>query len=81
MTSRPVTITLPMNSSNVPAEPRAREAYLSKLAVFIEHSDGERELVKAGQSGLMYQRATGLSIRLRKLPAITASQTVLKAGK
>ncbi|NQX46033.1 FIVAR domain-containing protein [Paenibacillus tritici] len=46
MTSRPVTITLPLNSSHVPAEARAREAYLSKLAVFIEHSDGERELVK-----------------------------------
>ncbi|QUL52753.1 FIVAR domain-containing protein [Paenibacillus tritici] len=46
MTSRPVTITLPLNSSHVPAEASAREAYLSKLAVFIEHSDGERELVK-----------------------------------
>ncbi|MEK4515393.1 S-layer homology domain-containing protein [Paenibacillus sp. FSL H8-0122] len=46
MTSRPVTITLPLDSSHVPAEARAREAYLSKLAVFIEHSDGERELVK-----------------------------------
>ncbi|MEK5031537.1 S-layer homology domain-containing protein [Paenibacillus sp. FSL R7-0302] len=46
MTSRPVTITLPLDSSHVPAEARARDAYLSKLAVFIEHSDGERELVK-----------------------------------
>ncbi|MBP2110703.1 S-layer homology domain-containing protein [Paenibacillus silagei] len=46
MTSRPVTITLPLDSSHVPAEASAREAYLSKLAVFIEHSDGERELVK-----------------------------------
>lgn len=46
MTSRPVTITLPLLQTSVPADAQEREKFLAKLAVFIEHSDGERVLVK-----------------------------------
>lgn len=46
MTSRPVTITLPLLQTSVPADAKEREKFLAKLAVFIEHSDGERVLVK-----------------------------------
>lgn len=46
LSSRAVTITLPLDPASVPADQAKREAFMANLAVFIEHSDGERALVK-----------------------------------
>ncbi|WP_155592051.1 S-layer homology domain-containing protein [Lysinibacillus cavernae] len=45
MPSRPVQVTLPLRDVKVPTEAAARQAFLEQLAVFIEHSDGEKKVV------------------------------------
>ena len=39
-------ITLPLKNVTIPANPAERDAFLKSLAVFIEHSDGTKELLK-----------------------------------
>ena len=46
MPSTDVDITLPLSGISIPADWVEREAFLGQLAVFIEHSDGEKELVQ-----------------------------------
>jgi|GEM_PF-2307072 len=58
MSSRPVTLTLPLNQTNVPTDPIERAAFENNLFVFIEHSDGERVILKGklvtyNETGLM----------------------------
>ena len=43
MPSRPVQVTLPLRDVKVPTEAVARQRFLEQLAVFIEHSDGEKK--------------------------------------
>ncbi|MEY9971678.1 hypothetical protein ABH966_002051 [Lysinibacillus sp. RC46] len=45
MPSRPVQVTLPLKGVNVPVAAAERQAFLDQLAVFIEHSDGEKKVV------------------------------------
>ncbi len=45
MPSRPVQVTLPLKGVNVPTSSAEREAFLAQLAVFIEHSDGEKKVI------------------------------------
>ncbi|WP_416141843.1 S-layer homology domain-containing protein [Lysinibacillus capsici] len=45
MPSRPVQVTLPLRDVKVPTEAVARQRFLEQLAVFIEHSDGEKKVV------------------------------------
>ena len=42
----PVTLILPLDSAELPSDPAERAAFLADLAIFIEHSDGDKELVK-----------------------------------
>ncbi|MBN2981016.1 S-layer homology domain-containing protein [Cohnella algarum] len=70
MTSRSVNITLPMNDSHVPASPAAREAYLSNLVIFIEHSDGERKVVKP-EIGEYAEGKLGLTFTIEKFSTFT----------
>ncbi len=46
MPSSRVDITLPLNGIEIPSGQKDRKAFLSQLAVYIEHSDGEKELVE-----------------------------------
>lgn len=46
MPSRAVELKLPLHNSDIPGSVQAREQWLANLAVFIEHSDGERVLAK-----------------------------------
>ncbi|MDH5163537.1 S-layer homology domain-containing protein [Heyndrickxia oleronia] len=46
MPSRPVQVTLPLKGVNVPTAAAERQAFLDQLAVFIEHSDGEKKVVR-----------------------------------
>ncbi|MFP4979238.1 S-layer homology domain-containing protein, partial [Paenibacillus sp. CN-4] len=46
LTSRPVTLTLPLKGVEFPSDPAQRQAFLDSLAIYIEHSDGDIELVR-----------------------------------
>jgi hypothetical protein len=45
MAESPVDIILPLKEFLIPTDPKEREDFLSKLAVYIEHSDGDKEVV------------------------------------
>lgn len=62
MQSRPVTLVLPLQDVVIPTKIEEREKFLADLVIFIEHSDGEKELVKPevveyknGQLGLEFK--------------------------
>ena len=46
MSSTAVNITLPLTGITLPTDSAEKEAFLNQLAVYIEHSDGTKELVK-----------------------------------
>ncbi|OXS55318.1 hypothetical protein B1A99_23910 [Cohnella sp. CIP 111063] len=46
MPNRPVTLILPLRDVQLPSNAAERAAFLDELKVFIEHSDGEKRLVK-----------------------------------
>ncbi|GLC90143.1 S-layer homology domain-containing protein [Lysinibacillus piscis] len=61
MPKRPVVVTLPLKDVKVPTNAAERAAFLKTLAVFIEHSDGDKEVVipevvtmEKGQLGLQF---------------------------
>ncbi|WP_162848558.1 S-layer homology domain-containing protein [Paenibacillus nanensis] len=47
MQSREVTLVLPLRDVQLPKEAAEREAYLNQLIIFIEHSDGDKEIVRS----------------------------------
>lgn len=57
--SREVTLTLPLSGVELPSNPIERQAFLDSLAIYVEHGDGDRELLRGtvvdydgSQSGL-----------------------------
>lgn len=46
LSSRPVTLTLPLRDVVLPVNESERIAFLSGLGIFIEHSDGDKEVVR-----------------------------------
>ncbi|TSI07366.1 DUF4073 domain-containing protein [Lysinibacillus sp. BW-2-10] len=46
LTSRKVDLILPLQGVTLPEDPKEREEYLNNLGIFIEHSDGNRVLVR-----------------------------------
>lgn len=58
--STDVYVTLPLSGINIPEGVVEREAFLNQLAVYIEHSDGDKELVK----GEIVEYKKGLMIRI-----------------
>lgn len=70
MPSRSVYITLPMNISHVPTDAGEREVFLANLAIFIEHSDGERKLVTP-EIGDYADGKLGLSFSIKKFSTFT----------
>ncbi|WP_051108724.1 Ig-like domain-containing protein [Paenibacillus daejeonensis] len=62
MKGQPVEIILPLAATQLPSNAAEREAWLSRLVIFIEHSDGERVVVQpqvvtdaSGQVGLSFE--------------------------
>ncbi|GIP28398.1 hypothetical protein J23TS9_35280 [Paenibacillus sp. J23TS9] len=70
MSSRAVTIMLPLDLSSIPSGTAERERFMSNLAVFIEHSDGERVLVKP-EIGTYDEDRMGLSFNITKFSTFT----------
>jgi hypothetical protein len=70
LTSRAVEITLPLKGVLLPEDEKERTAFLAKLAVFIEHSDGDRELIRP--EFVQYKQGlSGLSFGINKFSTFT----------
>ncbi|MEK5039642.1 S-layer homology domain-containing protein [Sporosarcina sp. FSL K6-3457] len=79
LSSRPVLITLPLRDVTLPTDPTdptEREAFLKQLAVFIEHTDGERKVV-FGEVVTMPDNTLGLRISVSKFSTFT----IINVGK
>ncbi|WP_342553427.1 S-layer homology domain-containing protein [Paenibacillus sp. FSL R7-0652] len=69
MQSREVTLTLPLGSS-LPTETAARQQALNNLAVYIEHSDGTKELVR-GKLVKLTNSSEGIEFTVTKFSTFT----------
>ncbi|WP_366292294.1 S-layer homology domain-containing protein [Paenibacillus sp. AN1007] len=69
MQSREVTLTLPLGSS-LPTETAARQQALNNLAVYIEHSDGSKELVR-GKLVKLTNNSEGIEFTVTKFSTFT----------
>lgn len=74
MPSTDVDITLPLSGISIPVDPVEREAFLGQLAVFIEHSDGEKELVQ-GEIVEYRPGVLGIKFHITKFSTFTIVKT------
>ncbi len=58
ISSRPVTLVLPLDGTKLPENAAERESFLRELGVYIEHSDGTKEVVR-GEVVTMDEAAAG----------------------
>lgn len=73
MPSRPVQVTLPLKGVKIPTGATEREAFLKQLAVFIEHSDGEKKVV-IPEVVTMAKGELGLRFTVEKFSTFTIIQ-------
>ncbi|WP_145044915.1 S-layer homology domain-containing protein [Paenibacillus xylanexedens] len=69
MQSREVTLTLPLRSS-LPTDPIARQQALDNLAIYIEHSDGTKELIQ-GKLVKLTDNSEGIEFTVNKFSTFT----------
>lgn len=79
--SRPVTLVLPLRDVELPNDPAERDAYLAELAIFIEHSDGDKELIvpqvveyKPGVFGLQFDVSKFSTFTILRMDGVAQSQ-------
>jgi len=72
LSSRPVTLILPLRDVEMPEDETERAAFLNRLGIFIEHSDGEKEVVK-GEVVTYNGNMLGLQFTIHR-PAIHHSE-------
>ncbi|MFE3575612.1 S-layer homology domain-containing protein [Lysinibacillus sp. NPDC059133] len=77
MPSRPVQVTLPLKGVKVPTDTAERQAFLDQLAVFIEHSDGEKKVVFP-EVVTMAKGELGLRFTVNKFSTFTIIQVEKK---
>ncbi|MEY2371536.1 S-layer homology domain-containing protein [Lysinibacillus capsici] len=73
MPNRPVQVTLPLKGAKIPTDAAEREAFLKQLAVFIEHSDGEKKVV-IPEVVTMAKGELGLRFTVEKFSTFTIIQ-------
>lgn len=73
MPSRPVQVTLPLKGVKIPTNTAEREAFLKQLAIFIEHSDGEKK-VAIPEVVTMAKGELGLRFTVEKFSTFTIIQ-------
>ena len=73
MPSRPVQVTLPLKGVKIPTNTAEREAFLKQLAVFIEHSDGEKKVI-IPEVVTMTKGELGLRFTVEKFSTFTIIQ-------
>ncbi|MEK3778784.1 MULTISPECIES: S-layer homology domain-containing protein [unclassified Paenibacillus] len=69
MQSREVTLTLPLRDS-LPTDPAARQQALDNLAIYIEHSDGTKELIQ-GKLVQLANNSEGIEFTVTKFSTFT----------
>ncbi|MEK4363161.1 S-layer homology domain-containing protein [Paenibacillus sp. FSL M8-0212] len=69
MQSREVTLTLPLRDS-LPTDPVARQQALDNLAIYIEHSDGTKELIQ-GKLVQLADNSEGIEFTVTKFSTFT----------
>ncbi|KAA8753466.1 S-layer homology domain-containing protein [Paenibacillus sp. UASWS1643] len=69
MQSREVTLTLPLRDS-LPTDPAARQQALDNLAIYIEHSDGTKELIQ-GKLVKLADNSEGIEFPVTKFSTFT----------
>ncbi|WP_413406772.1 DUF4073 domain-containing protein [Paenibacillus amylolyticus] len=69
MQSREVTLTLPLRDS-LPSDPAARQQALDYLAIYIEHSDGTKELIQ-GKLVKLADNSEGIEFTVTKFSTFT----------
>ncbi|NMI06868.1 DUF4073 domain-containing protein [Paenibacillus sp. SZ31] len=69
MQSREVTLTLPLRGS-LPTDPAARQQALDNLAIYIEHSDGTKELIQ-GKLVKLADNSEGIEFTVTKFSTFT----------
>ena len=69
MKSREVTLTLPLRDS-LPTDPTARQQALDNLAIYIEHSDGTKELIQ-GKLVQLADNSEGIEFTVTKFSTFT----------
>ncbi|WP_017691571.1 S-layer homology domain-containing protein [Paenibacillus sp. PAMC 26794] len=69
MQSRQVTLTLPLRDS-LPTDPAARQQALDNLAIYIEHSDGTKELIQ-GKLVQLADNSEGIEFTVTKFSTFT----------
>ncbi|WP_203232117.1 cadherin-like beta sandwich domain-containing protein [Paenibacillus pinistramenti] len=70
MQSRPVTLTMPLRDADLPANAEQREHVLNNISVYIEHSDGTKEL-KKGTVVTFPDGSQGIQISVDKFSTFT----------
>ncbi|MEK5035248.1 S-layer homology domain-containing protein [Paenibacillus sp. FSL R7-0302] len=70
LSSRAVTLILPLKDVKLPANEAARNAFLAQLGIFIEHTDGTKEVVK-GKAVTYKEGLLGLEFSVSKFSTFT----------
>ncbi|WP_186438368.1 S-layer homology domain-containing protein [Cohnella terricola] len=73
LSSRAVDITLPIPAAELPSDSVKLQRFLDNLSVFIEHDDGEKELVK-GKIVTLEDGSKGITFRITKFSTFTIVQ-------
>ncbi|GIQ68765.1 hypothetical protein DUZ99_13985 [Xylanibacillus composti] len=74
LSSRPVTLILPLRDVQLPSDAAEREQFLSELSIFIEHTDGDKALVQ-GKPVRMNDGTWGLQFGIAKFSTFTIVHT------
>ncbi|QPR67023.1 S-layer homology domain-containing protein [Lysinibacillus macroides] len=78
LSSRPVVVTLPLRDVTLPTNAAERQAFLASLAVFIEHTDGEKKVVHP-EVVTMQDGKPGLRFTVEKFSTFTIIQVAKEA--
>ncbi|MCM3714708.1 S-layer homology domain-containing protein [Alkalihalobacillus oceani] len=70
LSSRPVVLTLPLRDVELPEDEAERAVFLQQLGIFIEHSDGDKEVVR-GTPVTMQDGTLGLQFSVEKFSTFT----------
>ncbi|WP_179218578.1 S-layer homology domain-containing protein [Saccharibacillus sp. O23] len=65
LSSRPVTLVLPLDGTKLPTNEQERAAFLKNLGVYIEHSDGTKEVVRGAVETIDSPAISGNKLGLR----------------
>jgi hypothetical protein len=74
MPSGEVDITLPLTGIEIPTDPKEKEAFLKQLAIYIEHTDGSKEVVQ-GELVSYKDGVYGLQFHINKFSIFTIIKT------